>query len=157
MSESHPICGNSIVKAAHFNCTHGGCYTRAYRSWRGMKGRCLNKNHDRYSYYGGRGITVCDRWLSFENFLADMGEPPLGKTLDRIDNEGAYEKTNCRWASRKEQNRNTRVSVMITYAGQTKAVREWAEEMGVKGDTLLARIKYGWSHKRTIETPIRPY
>jgi len=79
-----------------------------YRAWSAMKDRCLNPNHSAYSYYGGRGIAVCDRWLSFANFLEDMGVRPHGRSLDRIDNAGNYEPTNCRWATWSQQMKNRR-------------------------------------------------
>jgi hypothetical protein len=88
---------------------HGhGHRTPTYSSWQSMLDRCTNPNHVYFRLYGGRGITVCDRWRSFENFLADMGLRPEGRSLDRVDPDGIYEPTNCRWATAVEQRRNRR-------------------------------------------------
>lgn len=124
--------------------THGMSYTKAYDVWVSMKSRCLNKKDKSYKNYGGRGIKICDRWLSFQNFYEDMGEPPKGKTLDRIDNDGDYFPPNCRWATRAQQNRNHRRNVVITWKGKTQTLADWSKETGIKYFTLRGRLKKGW-------------
>ena len=99
-------CMASALKSA-FKVRHGRCGTREYNIWKGMRKRCCNKNDNNYHRYGARGIRVCDRWLSFENFLIDMGKCPDKWSIDRIDGRGHYEPSNCRWASRTTQNNNT--------------------------------------------------
>lgn len=123
------------------NSTHKMWGTGTYRSWIAMMGRCANKNHHAYPYYGGRGISVCDKWHLFENFLADMGERPKETSIDRFpDNNGNYEPGNCRWATMHEQTRNKRNSVFIEFGGRNQCVADWAREIGISTSTLRYRL-----------------
>jgi hypothetical protein len=129
-----------------------------YKSWEGIKGRCLNPNHRDYQKYGGRGITMCDAWAnSYEQFAADMGpRPSLKHSVDRIDNDKGYYKENCRWATQKTQNRNRRINVLITYLGRTQTMADWCEELGVKYKMVQRRIKEnGWNHIDALTTPLQ--
>jgi len=115
-----------------------------YVTWKDMHKRCISPNNGAYKYYGARGIRVCERWREFWNFVEDMGERPPGTTLDRIDNTGHYEPSNCRWATQIEQQRNTRNTKMLTYNGETLPLRTWAERIGKDPSSLFQRIKrYG--------------
>ena len=135
---------------------HGLARTNKYKRWNSMKGRCYNKNNKDYKYYGARGIGVCTRWRnSFENFYADMGERPEGRSLDRIDNDGDYSPENCRWATQTEQNNNRRDTVMCTLNGKTQSLHSWAKELGIKHITLYKRFKKGWSAHKTLTTPVK--
>jgi len=120
---------------------HGMKGTPTYKSWADMKSRCLNKNIPTYKHYGGRGIIICDRWMTFENFYEDMGDRPNDLTLERVDNNKGYSPENCRWATRKEQNRNRRNNVMIKYNGKEQCMKDWAEELGINRCTLGYRLK----------------
>ena len=123
-----------------------------------MISRCQNPNDAQFWKYGRRGINVCDRWLSFETFLADMGERPNKSfSLDRIDNDGDYEPGNCRWATRKEQARNRRSSMFIEYDGTRMTAIEWSERTGIPHDTLRKRIYAGWPVEDALCTPARHY
>ncbi len=135
-------------RAAAANITHGhtsdGKWSHAYTVWSSMKDRCLNPSKRAYPDYGGRGIQVCDRWLDFDNFLADMGEPPDGMSIDRYPNtNGNYEPGNCRWATRVEQNSNRRSCVFIDYQGKRQTVRQWSRELGIHRDTIEKRLRRG--------------
>jgi hypothetical protein len=137
------------------NTTHGDYRSPEHRSWQSMKSRCLNPKSTQYKWYGGRGISVCDKWLTYEGFLADMGRKPAGYELDRIDNNGHYEPANCRWASHRDQSRNKSDNVMITWRGQTRCMSDWAESLGVDNAALWARVrKLGWSWDRALSEPI---
>jgi hypothetical protein len=114
-----------------------------YSVWQSMLNRCRNPNARAYPDYGGRGITVCDEWRDFDQFVADMGPRPVGMSLDRIDNDGNYTPSNCRWATRKEQQRNQRRAVFVTIEGTRYRAIELAEQAGVKTDTIVKRAAMG--------------
>ena len=135
-----------------FRVAHGATKTPEHRTWSDMKLRCTNKNYKNYQYYGGRGITVCERWInSFENFLTDMGHRPQGCSIDRIDNNGNYEPSNCRWATRQEQQRNKRNSLFLTINGITKSVAEWSEHQGATiQKNIRNRMTLGWSAEEAV-------
>ncbi len=133
------------------NMRHGMFGTKIYSIWGGIIQRCHNEQCPAYPRYGGRGITVSDEWRTFENFYRDMGERPQGKSLDRSDNDKGYSKENCRWATPKEQARNTRKNLYITHKGQTYLLLEWAEQLGLKSFTLRKRLENGWSIKSALK------
>lgn len=130
--------------------------TATYETWAGMIQRCDNPSVKSYSDYGSRGIKVCDRWRVFENFLADMGEKPRRLTIDRIDNGGDYEPSNCRWATRDEQGRNKRNNRLVEFRGKRIPLAEAVAVSGLKRLTVHQRIKRGWSVERALSTPARP-
>jgi|SRR5262245_10309506 len=123
--------------------THGRSQgDRTYRAWRGMIGRCRYAKF--FRNYGSRGLKVCARWQhSFEAFLADMGECPPNGTLDRVDNNGHYEPGNCRWATQKQQMRNTRLNRMLFHRGEWRCASEWAEVLGMPKSTIFNRLARG--------------
>jgi hypothetical protein len=116
-------CGCFSIEMSIFRgTTHGASDTGEYVVWSGMKVRCLNPDNDQYFRYGGRGITICERWMKFENFYADMGPRPSSKhTIERVDNDGDYEPSNCIWATRTEQSNNRSNTVFVTYRGTRMA------------------------------------
>lgn len=130
-------------------------HRRAYSIWCGMVARCTNENHDGFANYGGRGIQVCERWRSFIFFIEDMGDPQDSDTLDRIDSNGDYEPSNCRWATRRQQSLNTRRSRVLHFRGRSQTAHEWAEELGIKPKTLRKRLYDGWSVDRALTEPLR--
>jgi hypothetical protein len=137
---------------------HGGLTTE-YRIWSGMLSRCRNPNHEAWKYYGGRGIVVCDRWLKYENFLADMGRrPSFEYTLDRIDNDDGYYLENCRWATRSEQNKNQRHGPkrLIEFNGEVMGVKQWAEKLGLRPGLLRLRLWRGYPIHRVLGLPPTP-
>lgn len=153
-------CGCLLKEGSH--TTHGhyknGKKSNTYHSWTNMIQRCTNPNNKAYHYYGDRGITVCKRWRnSFENFLGDMGEVSEGYQIDRVDNNGNYCKSNCRWVTSKINNRNRRDNYLETYNGKTQCLVEWSEEFGINYHTLRWRLDHGWSIGKAFTTPVRKY
>jgi hypothetical protein len=125
-------------------------HTRAYETWCGMLKRCRNPNSRDWPNYGGRGITVDERWLRFENFLADMGDPPARHSIERKERNGPYCKDNCIWATRRDQNRNTRRNRFLTSRGRTQTLQAWADEIGINHTSLLGRLRRGWDIDRAL-------
>jgi hypothetical protein len=115
-----------------------------------MLQRCVNPGAHAYELYGGRGIGVCERWREFENFLADMGEPPPGLTLDRIDSDGNYDPANCRWADWHEQQNNRRNNRLLTFNGETHGITEWSRRTGVYRHKIRRRLERGWPIERAL-------
>lgn len=127
--------------------------TPEYRAWSSMRTRCNNKNYVQFHCYGGRGITVCERWERFEAFLADMGPRPSGHTLDRIDVNGHYAPENCRWATPRQQAANRRDTVPIVINGVSKIACEWADVSGISANIICCRIYRGWPAERAVFWP----
>jgi len=120
-----------------------------------MKGRCLNPNEDAYARYGGRGITGCERWQSFENFLADMGtRPSPHHTIERIDNTRGYSPDNCVWATWIEQENNRKDNRRITFQERNLTLAQWVKVTGICWSTIHRRLKRGWSAEKTLTTPV---
>jgi hypothetical protein len=148
----------TTAKKGHRNLKHGKSKDRTcseYRIWTGMWRRCTNQNSGDWPGYGGRGITVCERWRSFEVFFADMGCRPPGTTLDRIDNNGNYEPGNCRWATKEEQNGNRRTSVILEYRGKRQSLSAWAREVGLHKSTISMRLRAGWSVEAALTRKLK--
>src|ERR1700677_1689511 len=129
----------------------------AYPSWAAMKNRCFRKVDSSYDQYGGRGITVCDWWMDFRNFAADMGPRPEGKTIHRLDNDKGYYPKNCVWATRKEQAQHKRDNRLITYQGETRPLSMWAERYNINYDVLYFRIIRGWPVEDALKVEITPH
>jgi hypothetical protein len=128
--------------------THGMSKTPLYCVWKTMRSRCKNKSNNRYKHYGGRGISVCKEWESFEGFLADMGDGYRpGLTIDRIDTNGGYSPENCRWVTQKVQQRNRTNNAVVDSEYGTMTIAELAEVSGINYQTIESRRWRGWSDK----------
>lgn len=157
---------DTAAKRAIANTRHGhakrGRISSEYHIWMSMHCRCSNPSDRAYANYGGRGIYVAAAWDSFEQFFADMGaRPSQAHSLDRIDNDGPYSPSNCRWATRQEQRANQRPrkdAIWLEHDGERKTLDEWARLAGVRYSTMHARItRYGWDAARAVTTPSRSY
>lgn len=163
------VAANDLKNGMSKSC---GCYRREnpykrrngmsgqsiYKRWRAMIRRCYEVHKSDYSYYGGRGIFVCERWHTFENFFADMGYPPTSKhTLERVDNDGPYSQDNCIWALQKVQTRNRRSTKLLTLYGVTKCMTDWAIEFGIPKAALQYRLSSGWPVEDAITIPSGMY
>lgn len=148
----HPLDASPTSAMKHYPNPPG------YNSWHHIMSRCYNKRDPKYPIYGGRGITVCKEWrASYKTFWADMGEKPEGYTLERIDNDGNYEPSNCKWATWEEQRFNRRVVRKLTINGVTKAVYQWADHFGISRKTVRNRVdRCGWSDEDAVQVPVTP-
>lgn len=139
--------------ATHGNQTHGQSYSKTYHAWIELRARCQNPKHAHFPDYGGRGITVCDRWQTFENFRADMGDMPKGLQIDRINNDLGYAPDNCRWASRKQQARNRRGNRLLTLQNETLPMAAWSERLRFPRNLISNRLRRGWTVERALTAP----
>ena len=142
-----------------FRIKHGHCKkgqtSKTYSVWSGIIQRCNNPNNKEYKNYGGRGIHICKRWLKFENFLEDMGEQPLRRQINRINNNLGYYKKNCEWTTAQKQARNKRNNRLLIFKGRTQCVSAWAKETKIHLQTFWRRVNSGWSIEKILTTPIR--
>lgn len=155
-----------LEKLLERSTTHNQRHTVLYSVWRGLRQRCNNPKHASYHNYGGRGITVCEEWdKSFQSFYEwsyangysteNQKDEKLKLTIDRIDNNGNYEPSNCRWVDRKTQARNMRNTKLIEFNGEIKSISEWCEIYSIKKGSFNTRIKYGWAIEEALTTPIK--
>ena len=156
-------CGCLIVVAAKnrikdLNKIHGKTNTRLFHIWQSMRSRCSNPSNKNYPRYGGRGIRVCDEWekdfVAFYNWAMDNGYQE-DLTLDREDNSGNYEPSNCKWATPIEQANNTRRNVYMEYNGEVHTMKEWSRIIGINYCTLQKRIKLGWTIEKALTEPVK--
>lgn len=159
-SGSKDNCG-CVVKYGQHTITHGasigGRPTSEYNIWSSMKARVSNPKSCHFALYGGRGITVCERWKnSFEAFLADMGpRPSKSHSIDRINTDGNYEPSNCQWSTPLQQNNNRRCNIILTYQGITLTASQWALRLSINPKTILRRIRNGWDAEKALTSKIQ--
>ena len=148
----------SSERARMIATRHGLYGGTLWMKWQNMMTRCYNIKHDSFRFYGGRGIVVCDRWRDIRLFASDMGTPPEGASLDRIDNNRNYEPANCRWSNPKGQANNRRNNVVIAAFCESKTVAQWSSDRrcSVRQTTIYNRISRGWDSESAISTPPIP-
>ena len=147
-------------RARVVNTIHGQTHSRLYSIWKNMQTRCANPHSTYYDNYGGRGISVCEEWHDFANFMqwAERTGYREDLTLDRIEANDGYNPVNCRWVTMREQNRNKRNNINITYHGVTRCLADWAVTFGINISTLWERIfRSHWDIERAFTTPIRQW
>lgn len=135
--------------------SHGHSDSPTWKSWTGMIQRCANPNNPKYKNYGARGICICKRWMKFENFLEDMGARPPGTSIGRIDNDGDYDPSNCRWETSKQQANNKRGNHLIAFNGQILTMSQTAARTGIHYSALRQRFHRGWTMEKAITTPMK--
>lgn len=147
-------CYNREIITKHGHATLSGVgISSTYKSWYGMVRRCTDETYNVYEQYGAKGVTVCDRWLNFKNFLSDMGERPDGHTIDRVDGTKGYSPDNCRWSTYKEQTANRHNTLYVTYNDERKPLALLCREANLAYGMVFARIfKSGWSVERALTT-----
>lgn len=143
------------IRARERSTTHGLSNTRTYKVWAGMRKRCRNPNDIAYYYYGGRGIKVCERWMKFENFLADMGEVPEGMSIERLDVNGDYCPENCVWLPNSEQRKNVRNNVHVVYEGEKMILSDFARKIGRRPSRISTWLKKGFTPEQMLTKPKR--
>lgn len=156
-----PVLGRNLITGTSRGClrhgamSHGRSNTPEYDAWTSLIARCFNTNNPAYQRYGARGIAVCDKWKeSFSAFFADMGPRPSPRhSIDRIDNDGHYEPGNCRWATKRQQSRNTSRNQLLTYNGKTMCITDWAIELGLSPNAIRGRLATGWTIDEALTTP----
>lgn len=151
-------CGCLVVRNGKEKTKHNMTDTKTWGIWRGMMRRCYEVTNQHYHLYGAKGKLVEESWHIFQNFYKDMGDCPENYSLDRIDNELGYSKSNCRWADIETQNNNRGdYNTVLTLNGVTKTQAQWARELGINDTTLAGRLKKGWTIEKALTTPVKVY
>lgn len=145
-------CGCGMAESGKRKKTHGLSKSKTYKAWCSIKNRCYNPRCSKFMHYGGKGIKVCPAWLnSFSQFLKDVGIAPTNKhSIDRINTDGDYEPSNCRWAVQSDQMRNQCRNVKLTHNGITLCIADWADRLGLKRSTVYGRHSKGWPVEKIL-------